>query len=149
MMGGKRDMARAVGCGSVLAIYLAAIALSVMLLAGCTSTKYVPVESVRTEYVDRESVRVDSVTLLDSVIIRSAGDTVLIEKWRWRDRVSIVRDTVETVRTESVAVPYPVEKQLTRWERAKVDFGGLAIAFCGAVAVWLMVWIARTVRCKI
>lgn len=114
--------------------------LMLALLCGCTTTKYVPVESVRTEYRDHDVLRVDSVMLHDSVVIRSAGDTVLMEKWRWRDRVSIVRDTVSVTKTDSIQVPYPVEKQLTRWERTKVDWGGwamLALMVVMATLAWL------------
>lgn len=114
--------------------------LMLALLCGCTTTKYVPVESVRTEYRDHDVLRVDSVMLHDSVVIRSAGDTVLMEKWRWRDRVSIVRDTVSVTKTDSIQVPYPVEKQLTRWERTKMDWGGwamLALMVVMATLAWL------------
>lgn len=114
--------------------------LMLALLCGCTTTKYVPVESVRTEYRDHDVLRVDSVMLHDSVVIRSAGDTVLMEKWRWRDRVSIVRDTVSVIKTDSIQVPYPVEKPLTRWERAKMDWGGwamLALMVVMAALAWL------------
>lgn len=122
------------------------VILMLALLCSCTATKYVPVESVRTEYRDHDVLRVDSVMLHDSVVIRSAGDTVLMEKWRWRDRVSIVRDTVSVTKTDSIQVPYPVEKQLTRWERAKMDFGGIAIGACAATLILAAIGIARNIR---
>ena len=89
------------------------------MLDSCTSTSYVPVETVRTEYRDRvtESVRIDTVALRDSVAVYINGDTVRITRYRdrWRDRVILKRDTLSQVKTDSIAVPYPVERSLTRW----------------------------------
>lgn len=122
------------------------VILMLALLCSCTATKYVPVETVRTEYRDHDVLRVDSVMLHDSVVIRSAGDTVLMEKWRWRDRVSIVRDTVSVTKTDSIQVPYPVEKQLSRWERTKMDWGGWAMGMCAVVLIWVTASAARRIR---
>ena len=115
-------------------------------LCSCTSTRYVPVETVRTEYKDRvhEVQTADSVT--DTRFVYVSGDTVV----SWRDRVKwrerVVRDTVRVIRTDTVREPYPVERELTRWERTKMDlggvaFGGLAVAVCVAV-----VWLAKKFR---
>lgn len=116
------------------------------LLCSCTRKVYVPVESmaIRTDTVFTAKVRVDSVMLRDSVTVMQRGDTVLITKYRDRFRYSERTDTVYQSVTDSVrvAVPYPVERKLTRWERAKQNVGGMAlgalvIAVCIAV-VWLI-----------
>lgn len=120
--------------------------VTALCLCSCTSTRYVPVETVRTEYKDRvhEVQTADSVT--DTRFVYVSGDTVV----SWRDRVKwrerVVRDTVSVIRTDTVREPYPVERELTRWERTKMDFGGvalggLAVAVCAAV-----VWLARRRR---
>ncbi len=88
-------------------------------------------------------VRVDSVMMRDSVVARSEGDTLLIEKWRWRDRVSVVRDTVVVMKNDSVGVPYPVERPLTRWEKVKMDFGGTALGVVGVVLIWFIIRLTR------
>ena len=41
-------------------------------------------------------------------------------------------------RTDSIRVPYPVEKELTRWERFRLDVGGYAI-FTVIVVVLIVV----------
>ena len=38
-------------------------------------------------------------------------------------RLTAERDTVH----DSIPVPYPVEKRLTKWQQAKVDWGGWAL----------------------
>ncbi len=80
---------------------ISAIAILVLLLAGCTRNVYVPQKE--TEYRDR--VQYDSVIEHDSVVVFAAGDTVYIYKDRWRDRVHIQRDTVAV----HDSIPYPVE----------------------------------------
>lgn len=125
------------------------IALFICLLVlatGCSRKVYVPVESTfsRTDTIYSAKVRVDSVIMRDSVAVFQKGDTVLITKYRDRYRVKELTDTVYQSAIDSVkiSVPYPVERELSRWERTKMDFGGMAIgalviALCVAVA-WLI-----------
>lgn len=125
------------------------IALFICLLvlaSGCSRKVYVPVESVvsRTDTIYSAKVRVDSVIMRDSVAVFQKGDTVTITKYRDRYRVKELTDTVYQSAIDSVkiSVPYPVERELSRWERTKMDFGGMAIgalviALCAAVA-WLI-----------
>lgn len=125
------------------------IALFICLLvlaSGCSRKVYVPVESTvsRTDTIYSAKVRVDSVIMRDSVAVFQKGDTVLITKYRDRYRVKELTDTVyqSAIDSVKVSVPYPVERELSRWERTKMDFGGMAIgalviALCAAVA-WLI-----------
>ena len=125
------------------------IALFICLLvlaSGCSRKVYVPVESAvsRTDTIYSAKVRVDSVIMRDSVAVFQKGDTVLITKYRDRYRVKELTDTVyqSAIDSVKVSVPYPVERELSRWERTKMDFGGMAIgalviALCVAVA-WLI-----------
>lgn len=86
---------------------VAILLLSALCLSSC-KTRYIPVESVRTEYRDRW--RTDSVYARDSIFLAVRGDTVRIEKYitRYRDRV--VRDSI--LKTDSIPVPYAVEKKV-------------------------------------
>lgn len=125
------------------------IALFICLLVlstGCSRKVYVPVESTvsRTDTIYSAKVRVDSVIMRDSVAVFQKGDTVTITKYRDRYRVKELTDTVyqSAIDSVKVSVPYPVERELSRWERTKMDFGGMAIgalviALCVAVA-WLI-----------
>lgn len=149
-----RGKERRWGCVGVLALYalaMAATAWMLVALCGCKATEYVPVGSVvvRTDTVYSAKFRVDSVIMRDSVLVVQKGDTLIVSKVRdrWRDRV--VRDTVYRSASDTVRVrePYPVEKELTRWQRARLDLGtvalgGIAVALCLAVA-WLIKKIRR------
>lgn len=134
----------------VLAVFLWMLGVG---LSGCSRTVYVPVETVRTDTVLRFSVSADTTWLRDSihVEIRSVSDTVFVTKYkehvRWRDRKKT--DTVYATRTDSVAVPYPVERKLTRWERIRLDFGGAAIIAVLSLAACVLFVLIKKRRRKL
>lgn len=102
------------------------------LLAGCKSVQYVPMETVRTDsiYVDR--YQRDSIYLQDSVFVNrwTAGDTVYQDKvvWKYVYRDKVKYDTVSILRSDTVRVPYPVERRLSTWEKVRLNVGGWVIA---------------------
>lgn len=118
----------------------------IFLLAGCTRTVYEPVERVRTEHDIVTRWRTDTVMQGDTRIIYVKGDTVLDYRDRWRDRMTYVHDTLYVERTDSVPVPYPVERELSRWERTKVDYGGYAMALLAVVMAAAVIWLAKKFR---
>ena len=149
---------------------IAVLALAAWLMYGCRTTRCVPVERVRTEYKDRvvavhDTVR-DSVLMLndvyrhDSVLIRVQGDTVYVERWHTllqssqlrnhAERSKAAHDTLYVNRTDSVRVPVPVERKLTKWEKVKMDFGTVAIVISAmaiiAGIVILAWWLRRRIR---
>ena len=135
-----------------LALMLLAMA-ALMLSGGCTRKVYVPTEHIvySTDTVYEAVLRVDSVIQRDSVAVVQKGDTVLITRYRDRYRVKERTDTVYKAKTDSVRVrePYPVERELTKWEQTKMDFGGMAIGGLIAVVVSaVIVWIVKRKRRK-
>lgn len=142
----------------IFALSLAVGAAITLLFGSCTRKVYVPQETVRTEYKDRvvENLRVDTVAMRDSVAVYVNGDTVRITKYRdrWRTRIIERHDTVNVAKVDSVAVPvevpkpYPVERKLTRWERTKMDAGGIAIGILGVAALGGLAWLAWLVYKK-
>ena len=121
-------------------------AVITLLFGSCTRKVYVPTETVRTEYKDRvvENLRVDTVAMRDSVAVYVNGDTVRITKFRdrWRTRIIERHDTCTVTKTDSVQVPVQVERKLTRWERTKMDAGGIAIGILGVAALCGLAWLA-------
>lgn len=138
----KKETERRIGCTAVTVLYVIAWAAILIALCGCTTTKYVPAETVRTEFRDRDVVRMVNDTVRDTRFVYIKGDTVV--DWRERTNTCIVEvhDTVAVVKTDSVTVHYAVERKLTRWEQAKQDVGGAAIwimiAAIGIAVVWLV-----------
>lgn len=147
------------------AIYGLIACVIISILCGCRSTRYVPVERVRTEYKDRvvavhDTVR-DSVLMLnyvyrhDSVSALSRGDTVYVERWHTllqssslrnrAERSKAVHDTLYVDRTDSVRVPVPVERKLTKWEKAfrvaKNVFAVAGVVVTLAVMAFVVLWL--------
>lgn len=110
-------------------------------LFGCKSRiQYIPVESVRTEYKDR--LQRDSIYVQDSVFVRDKGDTVFVDRWRYVYKDKSVTDTLLV--NDTIRVPYPVEKQLTRWQQTKMDVGGWAIgALSGIFIYYIIIWLIK------
>ena len=130
----------------IFALSLAVGAVITLLFGSCTRKVYVPTETVRTEYKDRvvENLRVDTAFMRDSVAVYVNGDTVRITKYRdrWRTRIIERHDTCTVTKTDSVQVPVQVERKLTRWERTKMDAGGIAIGILGVAALGGLAWLA-------
>ena len=147
---------RFVSAYSTLVTWLALMLLAMtalMLSGGCTRKVYVPTEHIvySTDTVYEAVLRVDSVIQRDSVAVVQKGDTVLITRYRDRYRVKERTDTVYKAKTDSVRVrePYPVERELTKWEQTKMDFGGMFLGGLIAVGVAaVIVWIVKRKRRK-
>lgn len=118
------------------------IAVLAVMCLGCKSVQYVPVETVRTDTCYVNKIRTDSVYVRDSVVVERGGDTIKVTAWRWRERYVVQRDTIYRSKTDSVAVPYPVERNLSRWEKTKQDIGGIAIGAFIAVVSAVVIWLA-------
>lgn len=139
--------------GALLAwiVLMIVILLALALSGGCTRKVYVPTEHIvcNTDTVYEAVLRVDSVIQRDSVAVIQKGDTVLITKWRDRYRVKEHTDTVYKAKTDSVRVrePYPVERELTKWEQTKQDVGGMAMGALGvAVLAAAVMWVVKRKR---
>ena len=170
-------------CTALLVAALMLLAVAVM-VTGCTRTTYVPVESVRTEYVGadttalmrlvgylREQVRskdraIDSLmqSYSERLILNDKGDTLRHDRERIvyrssyrqkeleklleskNDSIHYLREKLESIKADSIPIPYPLEKPLTRWERAKMDFGGFALGGVAVVVSAIVVWLIRRFR---
>ena len=122
-------------------IYITMFLISGMWFASCR-TQYIPVETVRTEYKARDSIRVDSIYNQDSIYVLVKGDTVYQYRYKYLYKYQYLNRTDTMIKIDSVQVPYPVEKQLTRWQQMKIELGGWAF---GIVIAFLLLIIGRIV----
>ena len=97
-----------------------------LILAACFTscrTQYIPVESVRTEYKTRDSIRID---------------TVYQYRYKYLYRYLTTNRTDTILKNDSIRVPYPVEKKLNRWQSLKMELGGWAFVLVIACVIgWL------------
>ena len=134
-------------------------------LTGCKTVRYVPVPEYHTLYKTRvdtvqrwDSVRdvqwmtvreVDSAQLAAlGIQIKGLKNALLIERNKLLQQISNEKKhKVDTVmQCDSIRVPYPVEKPLTRWQRWKMDFGGWAM---GVVVVFVVLLFVRLFKIRI
>lgn len=139
----KNSILDAIG-GLLLGIAVGLLVL--FCLCSCTRTVFEPVETVRTEYKDRDVERFVTDTVHDTRFVWVKGDTVVDIREKEHIRRVEIHDTCYVVRTDSVAVPYPVERELTRWEQTKMDLGGVAIGVLAAVVCIAVVWLIKKFR---
>ena len=174
---------RALGVSlSIFAVIM--IGVAIMLVSGCRSIKYVPVETVRTEYREADTPAIynrllklfessreketRSDSLIDQtkeiVVLKENGDTARYDRERIVYRATNHEKELElkvqrqdsvinaltlqlaSIKSDTIREPYPVERQLTRWEQTKQDYGGYAIAICSVVILAFVAWLARRMR---
>ena len=125
--------------------YLVAVLLLLIALicGGCSTTKYVPVETIKCDTVYQSKIERDSVYLHDSVYVKEwqKGDTIYRDRDRWHTKYveKEVHDTLYQSKTDSIAVPYPVEKELTWWEKKKIEFGELAMVVMAGLLCFVVI----------
>ena len=116
-----------------------------LILAACFTscrTQYIPVESVRTEYKTRDSIRIDSIYQRDSVYMLVKGDTIYQYRYKYLYRYLTTNRTDTILKHDSIPIPYPVEKQLSRWQTIKMELGGWVFVL---VIILILLIIGRTI----
>ncbi|MFV0323038.1 MAG: hypothetical protein ACK5LF_01500 [Bacteroides xylanisolvens] len=115
-------------------IYFTILLTSAICFVSCR-TQYIPVETVRTEYRVRDSIRHDSVYQQDSVYVLVKGDTIYQYRYKYLYKYQYLNRTDTVIKTDSVQVPYPVEKKLSRWQQMKIELGGWAFGIIIVMAL--------------
>lgn len=104
------------------------------MMVSCTTTKYVPVETVKTEYINK----VDSVLIHDSIYqeVHTKGDTVFLYKYLEHLKEVVRQDTI--IRCDSIPVIVEVERQvitnkLNWWQNFLCVLGGISLFILGVI----------------
>ena len=119
-----------------------------LLLQACKSVQYVPVETVKTEYIDRVKQVHDTMHTIEKETTYINGDTVLITKYIDRIKVLHQTDTCIIEKTDTVQVPYPVERRLSKWEQTKNNIGNLLYVIAILVILGTICYTIKLVKRK-
>ena len=139
-------------------IFIAAVVVIIIIAAlchGCTTTKEVIVEKVRTDTVYQNHIQHDSIHIRDSVWVErwTQGDTVYVvkDRWKteWRDKLRV--DTVYISKTDTVYSKKTTEKTktLTWFERWRVRIGTILFIALGLFALYCGVRFALRMKNKL
>ena len=124
-----------------LLIYIIILLILAICFVSCR-TQYIPVESVRTEYKTRDSIRFDSIYQRDSVYMLVKGDTIYQYRYKYLYRYLTTNRTDTILKHDSIPIPYPVEKQLSRWQTIKMELGGWAF---GIIILFTLIIIGQII----
>lgn len=130
-----------------LVYFLIILLTSAICFVSCR-TQYIPVETVRTEYKTRDSIRVDSVYQQDSVYVLVKGDTIYQYRYKYLYKYQYLNRTDTVIKVDSVQVPYPVERKLSRWQSIKMELGGWAFGIIIVMALIIGGWLVYRLRKK-
>lgn len=79
-------------------------------------------------------------------------DRLIEHKTREVDSTAYYRSMIDSLRhikNDTIQKPYPVEKQLTKWQQFKVDYGGYMLTIILATIIYLTWWAKRKDRLTI
>ena len=122
--------------------------LFIAILAGLSLWGCKPYKVAQRETVIKDSLyivqrMIDRVLIRDSVYERHVHDTVYKYKERETVRYLAMRDTLYIERRDSVSVPYPVERQLTKWEATRMRLGDILLIIVNIGLIYVVIWLIR------
>ena len=101
-------------------------------IVGCTTTKYVPIESVRTEYINK--IEKDTVIINNDKVIKEKGDTIYIRETKYVYKTKNKIDTILRIDTIPIIQEVEVIKEVNRikdWQMILMLLGGGMVAVIG------------------
>lgn len=99
---------------------------------GCTTTKYVPIENVRTEYINK--VEKDTVIINNDRLVKEKGDTIYIVNTKYVYKTKNKIDTILRIDTIPIIQEVEVIKEINKlkdWQVILMALGGGMVAVIG------------------
>lgn len=145
--------------------YVLAVAITLICISGCTTTKYIEVEKTKTikEVVRDTAIVVEADTAMMQALIEcdSLGNAYITEIEALRKSsdmettVKIVRDTLHIFTKRDTIVEYvsikdsyytevdtiikEVERELSRWEKFRINIGNAVLVLLGLALVYIII----------
>lgn len=106
------------------------IVIVALMLCSCRTTRYIPVETIKTDTMYIAKLKVDSVYHRDSVYVETKGDSVTIYKERYITKIEQLHDTIRSYGVDTVRIvitPSSESSKNSPFENAKIIVIMLAI----------------------
>lgn len=107
------------------------------------STYHQPMETVVRDSLYISQRMIDRVLIRDSIFERQVHDTIYKYRERETVRYLSLRDTLYIERRDSVSVPVPVEKQLTKWQRMRMRLGDISVIALILGIIYVVLWLIK------
>lgn len=111
-------------------------------ITSCRSIKYVPVESVRHDSIYITKHQRDSIFQRDSIYVLDKGDTIIIYKDKYIYVYNNKTDTIFRNTTDTITQVVEVERELTKWQKFRMDAGGWAL---GVLLILIILGVGRII----
>lgn len=125
----------------LLIIFIAGLSLF-----GCKPCKVAQRETVIKDSLYITQHMIDRVLIRDSVYERHVHDTVYQYKERETVRYLSLRDTLYIEKRDSVSVPYPVERELTRCEATRMRLGDILLIIVNIGLIYVVICLIKRRR---
>lgn len=89
------------------------------ILYSCKSIQYVPVETMKRDTTYLSQTKIDSIYHRDSIYVERKGDTMYLSKYKYLYKYIEKHDTLWREKVDTIQIAYPVEAQLTKWQKIK------------------------------
>lgn len=141
---------KSIGCLTLAMWFLLVFCTGLILicLGSCRSVKYVPYETSKHDSIYITNHQKDSVYIYDSIYQKEKGDTLILEKWHTKYVEKQVHDTSYIERWDSIYVPYPVEKELSKWEKRYISIGKVSLGLFTGLLIALITWLVYYIKRK-
>ena len=90
------------------------IIIVALILCSCRSTRYVPVEIIKTDTLYIAKLKVDSVYHRDSVHVETKGDSVTIYKEKYITKIEQLHDTIRSYSVDIISVVIPQSSESSK-----------------------------------
>lgn len=122
------------------------ISIAGLSLLGCKPYRVAQRETVIKDSLYIVQRMIDRVLIRDSVYERHVHDTVYQYKERETVRYLSLRDTLYIENRDSVSVPYPVERELTRCEATRMRLGDILLVIVNIGLIYVVIWLIKRRR---
>lgn len=119
------------------------VCLLAMMMVSCkTREVVVTVPEYHTDTLYQSKVEKDSIWMKDSVVIKTGGDTIMVDRWHVSYKEKVQVDTVyehkvDTL-TKVVEVPVGKASTMTRWQKLRMTLGDIALIVILFIFVFIM-----------